>query len=131
MNPVTAFVTGLGVTMGLVLLVLVYLRNPLQAILTDLCGTVERARFWTAFSNITLFLVPFVLALNHQPTSNGVQSSVFAISGQIEIAIEGLIVSTVILGVVLSRHISRSLLSKTLKGIDAQQGSSHTDPTTI
>jgi len=131
MNPVTAYVTGLAVTVGVLFLVLWYLRNPLQAILTDLCGTVERARFWTAFSNITLFLVPFVLALNHQPTSIGVQSSVFAISGQIEIAIEGLIASTVILGVVLSRHISRTQLSKTLKGNDAEQGGSPTDPTTI
>jgi len=43
---------------GVVFLALLYLRSPLQLILTDLCGTVERRRFWTAFSNITLFLVP-------------------------------------------------------------------------
>jgi multisubunit Na+/H+ antiporter MnhB subunit len=131
MNSVTAFVAGLVVTMGVVFLVLSYLRNPLQVILTDLCGTSERARFWTAFSNITLFLVPFVLALDHRPAPDGIQSSVFAISDQIESAVIGLIVSTVILGMVLSWHITRSQLSKTLKGIDAQRSSSQTNATTI
>jgi len=71
MSPVTAFVTGLLLTMGLVFVALLYLRNPLQAILTDLCGTVERARFWTAFSNITLFFVPLALALNRRPLPGG------------------------------------------------------------
>jgi hypothetical protein len=131
MNPVTAFVAGLVATVGVVFLVLFYLRNPLQIILTDLCGTAERARFWTAFSNITLFLVPFVLALDHRPAPNGIQSSVFAISDQIESAVKGLIVSTVILGIILSWHITRSQLSKTLKGIDAQGSGSRTNPPAI
>ena len=127
MNPVTAFVAGLAVTVLIVFLVLLYLRNPLQVILTDLCGTVERARFWTAFSNITLFLVPFVLALDHQPAPNAIQSSVFAICGQIESAIDGLIVSTVIMGTLLSWHISRSQSSKTWKGTDEQRSDTQTD----
>ncbi len=55
MNPVIGFVLGLVVTMGVVFLVLLYLRNPLQVILNDLCGTNERARFWTAFSNTVVF----------------------------------------------------------------------------
>src|ERR1700687_737794 len=123
MNPVTAFVAGLGVTIGLVLLVLFYLRNPLQVMLTDLCGSAERARFWTAFSNITLFLIPFVLALDHRPSPDGIQSSVFAISDQLVSAVEGLIVSTVILGIVLSWYIARSQFSKSSKGHDTQRGS--------
>ncbi len=131
MTPVVIFLAGLTMTMGVVFVVLLYLRSSLQAILTDLCGTAERARFWTAFSNITLFLVPFVLALDHRPTPNEIQSSVFAISDQIELAIEGLIVSTVILGIVLSWHISRSQLPKTSKGTDARQSGSQTNPTTI
>lgn len=131
MSPVIAFIAGLAVTIGVVFLALFYLRSPLQAILTDLCGTADRARFWTAFSNITLFLVPFVLALDCRPTPNGIQSSVFAISDQIESAVKGLIISVVILGMVLSWHISRSRLSKTSKGIDTRQSGSHTNPTTI
>jgi hypothetical protein len=131
MTPVVVFLAGLTLTLGVVFLVLLYLRSPLQAILTDLCGTAERARFWTAFSNITLFLVPLVLALDHRPTPNEIQSSVFAISDQIESAVKGLFVSTVILGIVLSWHISRSQSPKTSKGTDTRQSGSQTNPTTI
>jgi len=91
--------------MATAFLALFYLRGPLQLLLTDLCGTVERARFWTAFSNVTLFLVPFALALGHQPVAGG-QAIVFAISDQIQSAVIGLIVSVVILGIVLSWHIA-------------------------
>jgi hypothetical protein len=105
MSLVTAFLLGLTLTMATAFLALFYLRGPLQLLLTDLCGTVERARFWTAFSNVTLFLVPFALALGHQPVAGG-QAIVFAISDQIQSAVIGLIVSVVILGVVLSWHIA-------------------------
>src|SRR5579864_881557 len=98
MTPAIVFLTGLVLTLGVVFLTLLYLRHPLFVILSDLCGTVERAEFWTAFSNITLFLIPFVLALNHKPTAGGNQFTVFAISDQIESAIVGLIISVVILG---------------------------------
>jgi hypothetical protein len=131
MIPVKAFLAGLGLTMGVVFLVLLYLRRPLQCILTDLCGTVDRARFWTAFSNITLFLVPFVLALDHQPTLYGDQSSVFLISSQIESAIEGLIISTVILGIILSWHISRTQAHISAKGSETRQGGAQGRPAAI
>jgi hypothetical protein len=131
MSPVIAFIVGLAMTMGGVFLVLLYLRNPLQVILIDLCGTGERARFWTAFSNITLFLVPLVLALDHRPAPNGIQSSVFIISEQIESSIYGLIAALVIVGVVLSWHISRTQLSKYTKETDERQNGSQTESTAI
>jgi hypothetical protein len=120
MTPVTVFLAGVVATTGIVFLVLWYLRSPLQVILTDLCGTAERARFWTAFSNVTLFLVPFALALNSQPAAGVAQSSVFAISDQIESAVIGLVISVVILGMVLSWHISRSHVIQNSKRVDAQ-----------
>ncbi len=131
MNAVTGFVFGFAMTMGTVFLVLLYLRNPLQVILTDLCGTADRARFWTAFSNVTMFLVPFVLALDHRPAPNIPQAIVFAISDQIESAVTGLIVSVVIVGLVLSWHISRVPLPNSSKGTDTRQSSSHSDTARI
>jgi len=124
MSPVTAFCTGLAVTMGVVFLALLYLRSPLQAILTDLCGTVERARFWTTFSNITLFLVPFALALNQQPAAGATKSLVFEISDQIESAVIGLVISVMILGMVLSRYILRSRFVPSSNDIDTNASGS-------
>ena len=121
MTPVFVFLTGLGLTMGVVFFALLYLRNPLQVVLTDLCGTVERARFWTAFANITLFLTPLAVALDRKPAIDGTQSAVFAISDQIEFALIGLIASVVVLGMILSWHISRTRLPLTQKGTSATQ----------
>src|SRR5712691_10475000 len=49
------------------LIVVAYLRRPLKAILADLCGTAERARFWSAFSNVTLVLVPLIFVMQYRP----------------------------------------------------------------
>jgi hypothetical protein len=119
MNAVIAYLGGLATTMGVVFVALLYLRNPLQVVLTDLCGTTDRARFWTAFSNVTLFLVPFVLALNHRPDSDVGHATVFVISGQIESAITGFVISVVVLGFILSRYISRTNPIRVAKGSDA------------
>lgn len=131
MSPVIAFGTGLAVTMGVVFLALLYLRSPLQVILTDLCGTVERARFWTTFSNITLFLVPFALALNHQPTAGGTKSLVFEISDQIKSAVIGLIIFVMVLGMVLSRFILRSSFVQAPNDVGTSQSGPETDASAI
>jgi hypothetical protein len=119
MNAIIVFLLGLAATMGVVLVALLYLRNPLQVILTDLCGTTDRARFWTAFSNITLFLVPFVLALNHEPDADRGQAPVFVISGQVECAMIGFVISVVVLGFILSRFIFRTNPIRVAKGNNA------------
>ena len=119
MNAVMVFLVGLAMTMGVVLVALLYLRNPLQILLTELCGTPDRARFWTAFSNVTLFLVPLVLALDHQPDSNAKQAAIFTISGQMESATIGFVVSVVVMGFILSTFISRANLNRVPKGNDA------------
>jgi len=116
MNAVMVFVAGLAVTVGVVLVALLYLRNPLQILLTDLCGTAGRARFWTAFSNITLFLVPVALALDHQPDANSTRAAIFEISGQIESATIGFVVSVVVMGIILSTYISRVNSIRVTKG---------------
>jgi hypothetical protein len=124
MSPVIAFVTGLLLTMGFVFVALLYFRDPLQAVLTDLCGTIERARFWTAFSNITLFFVPLALALDHRPMSVGNEPLVFAIGDQLESAVIGLVVSVMILGAILSRYIPRRAAIQSANQTDSQQSSS-------
>jgi hypothetical protein len=124
MSPVIAFVTGLFLTMGLVFVAMLYLRNPLQAILTDLCGTVERARFWTAFSNITLFFVPMALALDRRLIPRDAEPPVFAIGDQIESAVIGLVVAVMIVGAILSRYIPRRAVIQAATQTGTQKSSS-------
>lgn len=107
MSTITVFLVGLLVTMGIVLAALVYLRNPLFSVLADVCGTADRARFWTAFSNVTLFLVPFALAVSAHPDAKDWSGAVFEIGNQIEWAIIGFVASVLVLGFVVAGDIGR------------------------
>lgn len=107
MSTITTFFAGLTITMAIVVAALSYLKNPLFLVLSALCGAAERAQFWTAFSNVTLFLVPVVIALSLRPAAHDWPGAVFEISTQIEWAIMGFVASVLVLGVVLSTNIAR------------------------
>ncbi len=119
MTAVSVFLAGLAATMGLVLVALLYLRNPLFILLSDLCDSPGRARFWTAFTNVTLFLVPLALALDHQPDPTSKQDAIFTISNQMEAATIGFVLSVLVMGVVLSAFISRATISRAPKANSA------------
>jgi predicted Na+-dependent transporter len=106
MSTIATFFAGLAITMAIVLAALSYLKNPLFLVLSTLCGATERAQFWTAFSNVTLFLVPAVIALSVRPAANDWPGAVFEISTQIEWGIVGFVSSVLVLGAVLSRNIA-------------------------
>jgi hypothetical protein len=108
MSAVAVYLSGLALTMGVVSFALRYLRNPLEDILTDLCGTSERARFWLSFSNVILFLVPFVLALDHRSEAFNWQTTIFDLGAQIETATIGFGVSVLVVGFMISRYIPRT-----------------------
>jgi len=105
------FLVGSATAMGIVLAVIWYLRKPLQAILTELCGKPERAQFWSAFSHMTLFLIPLIAVLSRGPELPFRQSGVFAICEEIKAGMTGLVGSVVTLGVVLSVYIARYIVS--------------------
>ena len=107
MSTITTFFAGLAITMAIVVAALSYLKKPLFLVLSALCGAAERAQFWTAFSNVTLFLVPVVIALSVRPAANDWPGAVFEISTQIEWAIMGFVASVLALGAVLSSNIAR------------------------
>jgi hypothetical protein len=107
MNPVGSFLVGIGVTAVVSAAVVRYLKPSLQDILTDLCGTAQRAAFWTAFSNVTLGLTPVVFAMHYRPDHGDAAPAVFAIGSQLEWALAGLLVSVMMLGFILSRFITK------------------------
>ena len=109
MRDVVTFLTGLGITLGVNLVVIVYLRPHLRKVLIDLCGTRERGEFWTAFSIVTLVLVPLICAMFSPPEPVGDRSVFFEISRQLRWAFMGLVGTVVVLGLVLSRFIPRRL----------------------
>lgn len=107
MNSLSIFGVGLALTMILAMLAIGYLHSHLKAILTDLCGTKERAEFWTSFSNVTLFLTPLIFALHFQPGSGSATTLVYGLSDQIAAALLGFVAAVVVLGFVVGRFIAR------------------------
>ena len=105
MNPIYAFSAGIGVTILLSLLVVKYLRSSLKKILVDLCGTIERAEFWLAFTNVALVLVPLTVALRFRPLASSLAVFVFDLSDQLQGALLALIFTVVVLGLGLNRYI--------------------------
>ena len=108
MNAVTLFMTDIGITLVVSLLVVVYLRSPLRSILIDLCGTVERADFWATFSHVTLVLVPLIFAMHYRPELSEGRPAIFEVSAQLELALLGLVVSVVVMGLVIGSFIRRT-----------------------
>ncbi len=67
MNPFIAFLIEVGLTLAVSLIAVVYFRRFLYRILVDLCGTEDRAKFWTTFTNILLVALPFISSLGYSP----------------------------------------------------------------
>ena len=115
MSSPTVFLTGVFLTLFIAIGTVSYLHGHLHRILVHLCGSDERARFWTAFSTVTLTLVPTIFAMHvrARPSVPGHQegapdvSAVFELSGQLEQALIGLVLSLILLAVILNRFITR------------------------
>ncbi len=120
MNSLSIFITGLVLTMILAWLAIAYLHSHLKAILTDLCGTKERAEFWTSFSNVTLFLTPLIFALHFRPGSGSVTMLVYGLSDQVAAALLGFVAAVVVLGFVVGRFIAREKMTSQGPRVDTR-----------
>lgn len=120
MNGVSVFTIGLALTMAVAFFALSYLQQHLKAILTDLCGTKERAAFWTAFSNVTLFLTPLIFALHFQPGNGSTTVLVYGLSNQIAAALLGFIAAIVMLGIIMARFIAREKIPSQAQRADTK-----------
>jgi len=107
MNAAILFVGGLAITFLTSASVVVYLRSPLQRILVELCGSPERAAFWTSFSTITLTLVPVIFAMQWHPETGGTTPVAFELADQLKWGLIGVVFSITLLAWVLSRFIPR------------------------
>lgn len=107
MNPAWSFATGLALTAVISTFIVGYLRRPLERLLADLCGNHERAVFWTAFSAVTVGVVPIIFALSHDPTANSSSPLFLQIAEQLKWGLIGVVASVLMLGWMVGRFIPR------------------------
>src|SRR5689334_16858308 len=100
------FTTGLVTTLVMATLVIVALLKPLEHVLTDLCGSASRARFWSIFSAVSIAMVPLVFALGYD-TLNRFTPPLLQIAAQVRWGLIGLLMTVVGMAWILSRWIAR------------------------
>jgi len=100
MYIVTLFWIQIAVTLTIVALILRFLRSSLRRILIDLCGTEDRAQFWTTFTNIVLLSLPMISALGFPPTIS-LENPLIATANQLKSNLTIFILGLVMIGVVL------------------------------
>lgn len=102
MNTILFFLLEVILTLSISMLVFRYLRPFLTRILVDLCGTEERAQFWTVFSNITLVGLPLLIALTYQPEANKAEELFFEITHRISGNMLGFLFALITTGFIVS-----------------------------
>lgn len=105
MSQFQLYITGVTISMVICVLVVAYIRRPLYLILTDLCGTDERARFWAQITHLSFFLVSMLMALTY--TSYPGQTDYYYLGGQIGRTLLGLVIVTAFLSLTVSLFIGK------------------------
>ena len=98
MNPVITFLLEAVLTLVASVFIVGYLRPYLHRILVDLCGTEERAQFWTAFSNILLLGLPILIALTYQPEAKTAEGLFFEMISRLSGNLIGLLIALIATG---------------------------------
>lgn len=107
MTQTGVFAVGLLGALLLGLGVIAYLRRPLEKILLELCGNQERAGFWTAFSAVSLGLMPVIFAIGCHPAPGPRSPAVFELAEQLKWGLIGLMSTVLVLGWMIARTIVR------------------------
>lgn len=102
MDTIFSFVVEVILTVLISALVVGYLRPFLRKVLTDLCGTEDRAQFWTAFSNILLIGMPVIFALHYTPTAGDPEELFLEVAAKLSGNLAGLLFALIGVGVIVS-----------------------------
>jgi type IV secretory pathway VirB6-like protein len=102
MNTILSFLIQVLLTVTLTAVIVAYLRPYLRKVLIDLCGTEERAQFWTVFSNVVLIGLPTILALNYRPEASTMEELFFEVAKRLSGTLAGFLFALVCVGFIVS-----------------------------
>ncbi len=102
MNAILSYLIEIALTLFSAVLIIGYLRPFLKKVLADLCGTEERAQFWTAFSNILLIGMPTIFALGYHPEAGNAEELFFDVAGKLGGNLGSLLFALVGVGMIVS-----------------------------
>lgn len=102
-NAEFALIWSVAVTATLCLATVVYLRGPMRGVLNSRCASEDRARFWLAFSNIVVVLLPMIFLLSAYVSGGAAENPfVTELAIQVRWSLLGLFLSVICLAVVVA-----------------------------
>jgi tellurite resistance protein TehA-like permease len=102
MNTILFFLVQVILTLIIVSLIVAYLRPHLRKVLIDLCGTEDRAQFWTVFSNVLLIGIPLIFSLNYRPETGKAEELFFDVAEKLSGNLGGLLFAMIGIGIIVS-----------------------------
>jgi uncharacterized membrane protein YhaH (DUF805 family) len=102
METIQTYLFQIAVTGAISLGATAYLRPHLRRILTELCGTTERAQFWVVFSSILLVGLPLIIGLGYNPMESASDSLFFDAAGQVRANMIGFVLALLGIGATVS-----------------------------
>jgi hypothetical protein len=105
MSQNTLFFASISLSLLFGVGVSLYLRKPLHILLVDICGTVERASFWTNLTIISYILVSAAVGLSYRPDYD--IPLYYGLGGHLGRTLFGLLLVTGFVAMTISRFIRR------------------------
>jgi hypothetical protein len=102
METIQMYLLQIAITAALSLAATVYLRPHLRRILTDLCGTPERAQFWVVFSSILLVGLPLIFSMGYNPMESAPGMIFFDAARQVRANLLGFLLALLGIGAAVS-----------------------------
>ncbi|NCP86723.1 MAG: hypothetical protein CO094_12995 [Anaerolineae bacterium CG_4_9_14_3_um_filter_57_17] len=102
MTSILYFLGQLALTLTVCLALSALLRRSLRPLLMDLCGTAERAHFWTTFSQTLLVIFPAIFGLGFHPESADPAGLFFELAGQLRWNLFGFTLALTAIGAALA-----------------------------
>jgi len=102
MNSIFAFLLEVVITFVICVLTFRYLRPFLNRVLIDLCGTEDRAQFWTAFASIILIGLPLLFGLMYHPEAQKAEELFFELTHRISSNLISFVLALVCIGIIVS-----------------------------
>jgi len=108
MQGILTFITGVSLTIAASLCVIFYLQESLVDMLSELCGTRKRAIFWRDIFNVSVLLVPALIAANYLPSSLARSSAFWESVTSLKWGLFGLSMIVALLAFVLNWHLGNA-----------------------
>jgi tellurite resistance protein TehA-like permease len=102
MHTLFSFLMEAALTLIVSVLIVRYLRTFLRKVLVDLCGTEDRAQFWTVFSDILLIGLPMIIALNYRPEARNAEELFFEVAAKLSGNLGGFLFALVGVGLIVT-----------------------------